>query len=136
MRSKRPIIRQCKNLAKQHVDNPDEPAPDGASGFAEWTQIAFILLHAELDKMISERLKHGSMTPEPSVKSLTSTNRRITPRSVDGSNRSTCVNSAACSAAVRSRLAGREQQQSTPVASSEIKPAIITGIVLASRFTS
>jgi len=29
-------------------------------------------------------------------------------------------------------LAGREQQQSTPVASSEIKPAIITGIVLAS----
>jgi len=72
------------------------------------------------------------MTPEPSVKSLTSTNRRITPRSVDGSNRSTCVNSAACSAAVRSRLAGREQQQSTPVASSEIKPAIITGIVLAS----
>jgi len=55
MRSKRPIIRQCKNLAKQHVDNPDEPAaPDGASGFAEWTQIAFILLHAELDKDFRE----------------------------------------------------------------------------------
>ena len=55
MRSKRPIIRQCKNLAKQHVDNPDEPAaPDGASGFAEWAQIAFILLHAELDKDFRE----------------------------------------------------------------------------------
>ena len=55
MRSKRPTIRQCKNLAKQHVDDPDEPAaPDGASGFAEWAQIALILLHAELDKDFRE----------------------------------------------------------------------------------
>jgi IS5 family transposase len=55
MRSKRPTIRQCKNLAKQHVDDPDEPAaPDGDSGFAEWVQIALILLHAELGKSLRE----------------------------------------------------------------------------------
>jgi len=75
------------------------------------------------------------MTPEPSVKSLTSTNRRITPRSVDGEQQVDMRElRSLLSAAVRSRLAGQEQQQSTPVASSEIKPAIITGIVLASRF--
>jgi len=55
MKSKRPLVRQCKNLAKQHVDKPDEPAaPDGDSGFAEWAQITFILLHAELDKTLRE----------------------------------------------------------------------------------
>lgn len=55
MRSKRPTVRQCKNRARQHVDDPDEPAaPDGASGFAEWGQIALILLRAELDKNLRE----------------------------------------------------------------------------------
>lgn len=55
MRSKRPLIRQCKNLAKEHVDDPDEPAvPDGDSGFAEWVQIALILLRVELDKSLRE----------------------------------------------------------------------------------
>jgi IS5 family transposase len=55
MRSKRPTIRQCKNLAKEHVDDPDEPAaPDGDSGFAEWVQIALILLHTELNKSFRE----------------------------------------------------------------------------------
>ncbi len=55
MRSKRQRVRQCKNLAKQHVDNPDEPAaPDGDSGFAEWAQITFVLLRAELDKSLRE----------------------------------------------------------------------------------
>lgn len=55
MRSKRPTVRQCKNLAKQHVDDPDEPAGAvGRSGFAEWAQIALILLHAELDKNLRE----------------------------------------------------------------------------------
>jgi IS5 family transposase len=55
MRSKRPTIRQCKNLAKDHVDDPDEPAaPDGDSGFAEWVQIALILLRAELDKSLRD----------------------------------------------------------------------------------
>jgi len=72
MRSKLPTVRQCKNLAKQHVDDPDEPAaPDGASGFAE-AQIALILLHAELDKT-SARLKRGSTTRELSAKNSTLT---------------------------------------------------------------
>ncbi|WP_458191239.1 transposase, partial [Haladaptatus sp. NG-WS-4] len=53
--SKRPLVRQCKNLAKQHVDDPDEPAaPTGGSGFAEWTQIALLLLRADLDKSLRE----------------------------------------------------------------------------------
>lgn len=55
MRSKRPKARQCKNLAKQHVDDPDEPAaPDGDSGYAEWVQIAIILLRVEIDKNLHE----------------------------------------------------------------------------------
>ena len=55
MRSKRSTIRQCKHLAKQYVDNPDEPAaPTGDSGFAEWIQITFILLHTELNKSFRE----------------------------------------------------------------------------------
>lgn len=55
MKSKRPTVRQCENLAKQHVDDPDEPAaPDGAGGFAEWAQIALIFPRAELDKTFRE----------------------------------------------------------------------------------
>jgi len=55
MRSKRPLARQCKKLAKQHVDDPHEPAaPDGASGYAEWVQIALILMRVELDKSLRE----------------------------------------------------------------------------------
>ena len=55
MRSKRPLIRQCKNLAKEHVDDPDEPAaPDGDSGFAKWVQITLILLRTELDRSLRE----------------------------------------------------------------------------------
>lgn len=55
MKSKRPLVRQCKNLGKQHVDDPDEPAaPDGDSGYAEWVQIALILLRVELDKSLRE----------------------------------------------------------------------------------
>ncbi len=55
MRSKRPPVKQCKHLGKQDVDNPDEPAaPSGASGFAEWVQIALTLLHTELDKSFRE----------------------------------------------------------------------------------
>ena len=51
MKSKRPKARQYKNLAKQHVDEPDEPAsPDGDSGYAEWVQIVIVLLLVEIDK--------------------------------------------------------------------------------------
>jgi hypothetical protein len=45
----------CRNLAKQHVDEPDVPAaPDGADGYAEWTQIALILFRVELEKSLRE----------------------------------------------------------------------------------
>jgi len=55
MRSKRPPARQCKKLAKQHVDDPDVPAaPNGDSGYAEWVQIALILMRVELDKSLRE----------------------------------------------------------------------------------
>jgi IS5 family transposase len=55
MRSKRPLARQCKNLAKQYVDDPDVPAaPNGDSGYAEWVQIALILMRVELDKSLRE----------------------------------------------------------------------------------
>lgn len=55
MRSKRPLARQCKRLAKYYVDEPDEPAaPDGDSGYAEWVQIALILMRVELDKSLRE----------------------------------------------------------------------------------
>jgi len=65
MRSKRPLARQCKNLAKQHVDEPDEPAaPDGDSGYAEWVQIAVILLRVEIDKSLRETEAYlNDMTP-------------------------------------------------------------------------
>jgi len=55
MRSKRSKARQCKNLAKQHVDDPDEPAaPTGDSGHAKWLQIAVILFRVEIDKSLRE----------------------------------------------------------------------------------
>ena len=45
----------CRDLAKQHVDEPDVPAaPDGADGYAEWTQIALILFRVELEKSLRE----------------------------------------------------------------------------------
>jgi hypothetical protein len=55
MKSKRPLARQCKKLAKQYVDDPDVPAaPNGDSGYAEWVQIALILMRVELDKILRE----------------------------------------------------------------------------------
>ena len=45
----------CRDLAKQHVDDPDVPAaPDGADGYAEWVQIALILYRVELEKSLRE----------------------------------------------------------------------------------
>lgn len=55
MKSKRPLVRQCKHLAKHHVDNPGEPAAAcRGSGFATWAQIALLLLRADLDKSLRE----------------------------------------------------------------------------------
>jgi len=45
----------CRSLAKQHVDDPDVPAaPNGADGYAKWTQIALILFRVESDKSLRE----------------------------------------------------------------------------------
>jgi len=55
MASLRRLARMCRNLAKQHVDDPDVPAaPDGADGYAEWVQIALILFRVELEKSLRE----------------------------------------------------------------------------------
>ena len=55
MGSLRRLARMCRDLAKQHVDEPDVPAaPDGASGYAEWVQIALILSRVELEKSLRE----------------------------------------------------------------------------------
>ncbi|MFC4246645.1 transposase [Natribaculum luteum] len=55
MASLRRLARMCRDLAKQHVDNPDVPAaPDGADGYAKWTQIALILFRVELEKSLRE----------------------------------------------------------------------------------
>lgn len=55
MKSKRSKARQCKNLAKEHVENQDEPAaPTGDSGHAKWVQIAVILFRVEIDKSLRE----------------------------------------------------------------------------------
>jgi len=54
MASLRRLARMCRDIAKQHVDDPDVPAaPDGADGYAEWTQIALILFRVELEKSLS-----------------------------------------------------------------------------------
>ena len=55
MVSLRRLAWMCRDLAKQHVDDPDVPAaPDGADGYAEWTQIALILFRVELEKSLRE----------------------------------------------------------------------------------
>ena len=55
MVSLRRLAWMCRNLAKQHVDEPDVPAaPDGADGYAEWVQIAWILYQVELEKSLCE----------------------------------------------------------------------------------
>jgi len=55
MGSLRRLAVMCRNLAKQHVDDPDVPATsDGADGYAKWTQIALILFRVELEKSLGE----------------------------------------------------------------------------------
>ncbi len=55
MVSLRRLARLCRDLAKQHVADPDVPAaPEGADGYAEWTQIALILFRVELEKSLRE----------------------------------------------------------------------------------
>ena len=55
MGSLRRLARMCRDLTKQHVDEPDVPAaPKGAGEYAEWVQIALILYRAELEKTLRE----------------------------------------------------------------------------------
>ena len=55
MASLRRLARMCRDLAKQHVDDPDVPAvPSGANGYAEWAQIALTLFRVELEKSLRE----------------------------------------------------------------------------------
>ena len=64
MASLRRLARMCRNLAKQHVDDPDVPAaPDGADGYAEWVQIALILYRVELEKSLRETEDYLSEHP-------------------------------------------------------------------------
>jgi IS5 family transposase len=62
MASLRRIAWMYRDLAKQHVDDPDVPAaPDGADGCAEWVQIALILYRVELEKGLRETEDHSSL---------------------------------------------------------------------------
>jgi len=55
MASLRRLAWMCRDLAKQHVEDPDVPAaPDGADGYAEWVQTALILYRVELEKSLRE----------------------------------------------------------------------------------
>jgi len=55
----------CRELAKDHVDNPDVPAaPDGADGYAEWTQIGLILFRVELEKSLRETEDYLNEMPD------------------------------------------------------------------------
>jgi len=62
MASLRRLAWMCRDLAKQHVDDPDVPAaPDGADGYAEWTQIALILWDSPV------RHAHRIVLPKTSI---------------------------------------------------------------------
>ena len=55
MASLRRVAWMCRDLARQHVDDPDVPAaPDGADRYAEWVQIALILYRVKLEKSLCE----------------------------------------------------------------------------------
>jgi len=53
MASLRRLAWMCRTLPKQHVDDPDVSAvPEGASGYAEWVQVALILYRVGLKKSL------------------------------------------------------------------------------------
>jgi hypothetical protein len=66
MASLRRLAWLCRNLAKQHVDNPDVPAAsDDTEGYAERVQTAMILFHVELEKSLRETEDYlNEMPPE------------------------------------------------------------------------
>ena len=65
MGSLRRFARKYRDLAKQHVDDPDVPAaPDGVSGYAEWVQIGLILFRVELEKSLRETEDYLNEMPD------------------------------------------------------------------------
>ena len=65
MASLRRLARKCRDLAKQHVDDPEVPAaPDGASGYAPWVQIGLILFRVELEKNRRETEEYLNEMPD------------------------------------------------------------------------
>ena len=85
----------CRDLAKQHVDDPDVPAaPDGADGYAEWVQIALILYRVELEKSLRETENY--LNEMPGVLAVFDLDDAPHYSSFVGGKMSTeCVNSAA-----------------------------------------
>ena len=126
MASLRRLARKCRDLAKQHVDDPEVPAaPDGASGYAPWVQIGLILFRVELEKNRRETEEYLNEMPDglavfdldeaPHYSSFYRWEQNCRMRELRRLLR-----------ARRSRPAGAAWQPSTPVASSATKPATTT----------
>ena len=65
MGSLRRLAQKCRNLAKQHVDDPEVPAaPDGTIGYAEWVQIGLILFRVELERSLRETEDYLNEMPD------------------------------------------------------------------------
>ena len=126
MASFRRLARMCRNLAKQHVDDPDVPAaPGGAVKYAKWVQIALTLYRAELEKSLRE--PEDYLNEMPSILAVFELDESPLLVRFAGENRSTrCVNSAACSVLRRSRQAGVAKPRLTRVGSGAIRPATAT----------
>ena len=133
MASLRRLAWMCRDLAKQHVDDPDVPAaPDGADGYAEWVQIALILYRVELEKSLRETEDY--LNEMPGVLAVFDLDDAPHYSSFcRWENGTECVNSAACSAEARSRRAGVVKLQSTQAAFNAIKPATTTAIAQITR---
>ena len=133
MASLRRLAWMCRNLAKQHVDDPDVPAaPDGADGYAKWTQIALILFRVELEKSLRETEDYLNEMPgilavfdldeAPHYSSFCRWEDEYRMRELRRLLRR-----------ARSRRAGVVKRRLTPVASSVIRPAITTATARTTR---
>jgi len=97
MASLRRLAWMCRKLAKQHMDEPGVPAaPEGTGRYTEWVQVALILYHVELEKSLRETEDY--LNEMPGVLAVFELDRAPPiVRSIGGSKRVECVNSAACS---------------------------------------
>ena len=134
MASLRRLARKCRDLVKQHVDDPEVPAaPDGASGYAEWVQIGLILFRVELEKNLRETEEYLNEMPDvlavfdldeaPHYSSFCRWEQNCRMREL----RRLLHTSA--------EQAGWSGQPSTPVASSATKPATTTATARITRFS-